>query len=186
MILRMNVMGVFGVARDLLVPILILFAVFAVLIAFTDLSSSVQQVFLAHNITPKGSVVYNQTTTISNTYNIFNYALPLLFVGMLTAAIVLAAQLGAAPVNYFIGGIIMMVIIMPITFILSNVMGTTFANPAWVSYANHYPLVAYIFAYLPYFIGAAGILYLMVAGMNLHGSTPGDSFRGGDVPNAQG
>ena len=86
-----------GIARDLLVPALILFVVFAVLVAFTDLGTAVQHVFISANITPKGSAPYNQTTTLLNTYRVFNYALPLLFTGMLTAAIILASRLERSP-----------------------------------------------------------------------------------------
>lgn len=174
-----------GIAKDLIVPALILFVVFAVLIVFTDLSQSVQHVFVTAGITPKGSVVYNQTTTLVNTYRIFNYALPLLFTGMLTAAIVFASRLGAPPINYFIGLLAIFFVVLPISFLLSNVMGTTFANPAWVQYANQYPLVAYIFAYLPYYIAVAGIIYLMASVIQIQ---RGPSFAGGNgnAPNAEG
>ena len=174
-----------GIAKDLLIPILILFVVFAVLVVFTDLSTAVQHVFVTANITPKGSAVYNQTTTISNTYHIFNYALPLLFTGMLTAAIIFASRLGAPPINYFIGLIALFFIVLPISFLLSNIMRTTFANPAWVQYSNQYPLVAYIFAYLPYYIAVAGIIYLM-ASIILIRRNPYAGGGNGNAPSAEG
>lgn len=174
-----------GIARDLLIPALILFVVFAVLVAFTDLSSSVQHVFIEANITPKGTAVYNQTTTLVNTYRVFNYALPLLFTGMLTAAIVLASRLGAPPVGYFIGLIALFFVVLPISFLLSNIMGTTFANPAWVQYANQYPLVAYIFAYLPYYIAAAGVVYLIASIIQIR-RNPSYPQGGGSFPSAEG
>ena len=174
-----------GIARDLLVPALILFVVFAVLIVFTDLSQAVQHVFVTANITPKGSVVYNQTETLVHTYRIFNYGLPLLFTGMLTAAIILVSRLGAPPINYFIGLIALFFVVLPISFLLSNIMGTTFANPAWVQYANQYPLVAYIFAYLPYYIAVAGIIYLMASIIQIR-RNPYAGGGNGNAPSAEG
>ena len=174
-----------GIARDLLIPALILFAVFAVLVAFTDLSTAVQHVFVQAGITPKGSVVYNQTETLVHTYRVFNYALPLLFTGMLTAAIILASRLGAPPIGYFIGLIALFFVVLPISFLLSNIMGTTFANPAWVQYANQYPLVAYIFAYLPYYIAAGGIIYLMASVIQLR-RNPYVGGGPGNAPSAEG
>ena len=174
-----------GIARDLLIPALILFIVFAVLVAFTDLGTAVQHVFVTANITPKGSVSYNQTTTLFNTYRVFNYALPLLFTGMLTAAIILASRLGAPPIGYFIGLIALFFVVLPISFLLSNIMGTTFANPAWVQYANQYPRVAYIFAYLPYYIAAAGIIYLIASIIRLR-RNPYAGTSAGNAPSAEG
>ena len=174
-----------GIARDLLIPALILFIVFAVLVAFTDLSTAVQHVFVTANITPKGSVAYNETMTLHNTYRVFNYGLPLLFTGMLTAAIILVARMGAPPINYFIGLLALFFVVLPISFLLSNIMGTTFANPAWVQYANQYPLVAYIFAYLPYYIAAAGIIYLMASVISIR-RNPYAGGGPGNAPSAEG
>ena len=126
-----------------------------------------------------------KTTTLFNTYRVFNYALPLLFTGMLTAAIILASRLGAPPIGYFIGLIALFFVVLPISFLLSNIMGTTFANPAWVQYANQYPLVAYIFAYLPYYIAAAGIIYLIASIIRLR-RNPYVGTSAGNAPSAEG
>ena len=90
-----------------------------------------------------------QVKQVASNYNSFNYFIPLLVNGACLASIVLAAFLDSDP-RYFSPAIIILILLIFISFYLSNIFMIIAQQPQLVQAANATPLVTLMIAYLPY------------------------------------
>lgn len=137
----------------------------AVLWVMASTSAQVDNAF--NGLTQSGYVpntVYQQQHQVGNYYHYFNYYIPLLVLGTALASLVLGAFLNADP-RYFSPSLIVLIILVFLSFYLSNVFISIAETPGLQNIAQQYNLIDYMIAYLPYEVLLLTGLYLVVVAL---------------------
>lgn len=98
-----------------------------------------------------------------NNVGMWNYLIPLGYVGMLIAFIVMAFQIRSHPI-FLIGGIIMLIVAVVLAAQFSNIYDTIGGNSTDIGgySASRFPLAALIINNLPLLTGIAGVIGLII------------------------
>ena len=117
---------------------------------------------LANNATTQQT--YNSVVQVGGYYHYFNYYIPMVVFGAALASLVLGAFLNSDP-RYFSPSLIVLIILVFLSFPLSNTFMAIAQQPGIQNIAAQYNLIDYMIAYLPYIILLMTGMYLIVVAL---------------------
>lgn len=110
----------------------------------------------------------NQVVQLQNDYNYFDYYIVFFVNGAALASIVLGAFLNSDP-RYFSPALLILIILLFLSFYLSNVFMAIGMNSNLVHFSAQTPLIDYMIAYLPYIVLIYMGAYILVVSLRKRG-----------------
>lgn len=146
--------------------ILFLFVVALVLAVFRTVSGTAIGILTNNSsgtaIIPNGSITYHRVIAVGSAYKTIDDLMPLLIIGGCIVILFLGALLKVNPVNFGIGLLALFVILLPISFLMSNIWHGILTQPAIISGASQDTNTNYLVAEMPVIVGIFGGLYIVV------------------------
>lgn len=130
----------------------------SVLWVMTDSSNMLTTALNNTHIVPNATMA--NVKSVASNYNDFNFLLPLLVNGAALASVVLSLFLDSDP-RYFSPAIIILIVLIFVSFYLSNTFMQIAKQPALIKTASSFPLVSFMIIELPYEIMLWTGLYII-------------------------
>lgn len=156
-----------GWIGDTLIFIILFLLVVALVLAVFRTASNTAIGILTNNSTgtaiiTNGSTTYHRVIAVGSAYKTIDDLMPLLIIGGCVVILFLGALLKVKPVNFGIGLLALFVILLPISFLMSNIWHGILTQPAIISGASQDTNTNYLVAEMPVIVGVFGGLYIVV------------------------